>query len=264
MTSPSPCAAWQASSNVKVALLAVGSRGDLQPLIALGTGLRKRGHAVRLATHGEFQALVNEAGLEYFWLPGGPSTIPSEVNSPWRLIRALVKYLDQIGPQVAEQTRMVCEGHDLVVENMLSHTGAVERLTAPWCMAVFLPLMPTSAFPAPGLPALPFGGVYNRATHVAAYRLQQLQLRRWVGIASKEITFPWQELSRNRPALFAFSPSVIPRPADWSSTCHVTGYWFWERTYEPPPELLGFLRKGPQPVALTFGSMWRFAPANVA
>lgn len=159
---------------------------------------------------------------------------------------------------------LVCEGNDLVVENMLSHTGAVERLTAPWCMALFMPLMPTSAFPAPGLPTLPLGGVYNRTTHVAAYRLQQLPLSRWVGIASKEITVPWRELSRNRPALFAFSPSVIPTPPDWSSNCHVTGYWFWERSCEPSPELLSFLRKGPQPVALTFGSMWRFAPANVA
>jgi len=50
--------------------------------------------------------------------------------------------------------------------------------------------MPTSAFPAPGLPALSLGGVYNRTTHVAAYRLQQLPLSRWLGIASKEITLP--------------------------------------------------------------------------
>jgi UDP:flavonoid glycosyltransferase YjiC (YdhE family) len=206
--------------------------------------------------------LADEARLEYGFLPGGPSAIPSEANSPWRLFRALVKYLDQIAPQLAEQTLAVCDDADLVVENPLSHTRAVERLKVPWCMTLLMPLMPTSAFPAPGLPALPFGPGYNRLTHIAAYRLAQLPLFRWAGLASEEITFPWQEVARNRPALFAFSPSVIPRPQDWSSACHVTGYWFWERAYEPPSDLLTFLHQASRPVALAFGSMSRFAPAN--
>jgi len=219
---------------------------------------------VRLATHREFLPLVAEAGLEYWFLPGSPSTIPPEVNSPLRLLRALVRVLDQLAPQLAAQTLTAGEGADLVVENMLCHTEAVERLPAPWCMVLYAPLVPTAAFPAPGLPGLPLGPAYNRLTHLAAYRLQELPPGRWMGLAPRRIRFPWRELGRERPALFAFSPGVVPTPADWPPGCHVTGYWFWERPGEPPKELVAFLEEGPPPVVLTFGSLWPFAPAGVA
>jgi UDP:flavonoid glycosyltransferase YjiC (YdhE family) len=245
---------------VRVTLLAAGSRGDVQPFVALGAELRRRGHTVRLATHRDFQSLAEDAGLEYWALPSGPSDIPSSANSPLRLFRALVRHLDHMGPELAAQTLAASVGAEVVVENMLSHTEAVESLTMPWCMALYVPLMPTSVFPAPGLPTLPLGPRYNRLTHAAAYRLQDQAVVRWLGLASRWVRFPWQQLTRNRPALFAFSPSVIPRPADWPPTCHVTGYWFWERTYEPSEMLAAFLEKGPPPVALTFGSLWRFAP----
>ena len=243
-------------------LLGVGSRGDVQPLIALGVELRKHGHAVRLATHREFQLLVDEAGLDYSFLPGGPSVIPAQANSPLKLVRALVRYLNQIAAELATQTRIACRDADLVVDNALSHTSAVERLSAPWCMALYQPLMPTSAFPAPGLPTLPLGPAYNRLTHVAAYGLQQQSLNRLLGLAPKQIRFPWRTVGHNRPALFAFSPTVIAPPADWPPACHVTGYWFWNRSYEPPSQVLNLLQKGTPPIALTFGSMWPFAPVK--
>lgn len=247
---------------MRVSLLAVGSRGDVQPLVALGAELRKRGHPVRLATHDEFQPLVDEAGLDYSFLPGGPSAIPAKANSPLKLFRALVRYLNQIAPELATQTRIACQDADLVVDNALSHTSAVESLSAPWCMVLYQPLMPTSAFPAPGLPTLPLGPAYNRLTHIAAYSLQQQPLNRLLGLAPKQIRFPWRTVGLNRPALFAFSPTVIAPPADWPPSCHVTGYWFWNRSYEPPSEVLNLLQKGTPPIALTLGSMWPFAPVK--
>ena len=247
---------------MRVSLLAVGSRGDVQPLVALGAELRKRGHPVRLATHREFQPLVDEAGLDYSFLPGGPSAIPAKANSPLKLFRALVRYLNQIAPELATQTRIACQDADLVVDNALSHTSAVESLSAPWCMVLYQPLMPTSAFPAPGQPTLPLGPAYNRLTHLAAYSLQQQPLNRLLGLAPKQIRFPWRTVGLNRPALFAFSPTVIAPPADWPPSCHVTGYWFWNRSCEPPSQVLNLLQKGTPPIALTFGSMWPFAPVK--
>ena len=129
-------------------------------------------------------------------------------------------------------------------------------------MALYQPLMLTSAFPAPGLPTLPLGPAYNRLTHIAAYSFQRLPLNRLLGLAPKQIRFPWRTVGHNRPALFAFSPTVIAPPDDWPPTCHVTGYWFWNRSYVPPSRLSDLLQKGTPPIALTFGSMWPFAPVK--
>src|SRR5690606_560370 len=56
-------------------LLAVGSRGDVQPFIALGLGLQKAGYTVRFATHSIFEATIREAGLEFAPLEGNPQAI---------------------------------------------------------------------------------------------------------------------------------------------------------------------------------------------
>lgn len=51
-------------------ILIVGSRGDVQPFIALGKGLKAAGHRVRLSTHVNFREFVSENGLEFYPLKG--------------------------------------------------------------------------------------------------------------------------------------------------------------------------------------------------
>jgi UDP:flavonoid glycosyltransferase YjiC (YdhE family) len=54
----------------------IGSRGDVQPFVALGQVLKnKYGHRVRLATHGTFKKFVEENGLEFFDIGGNPADL---------------------------------------------------------------------------------------------------------------------------------------------------------------------------------------------
>lgn len=48
---------------MNITLLTFGTRGDVQPFVALGAGLRRAGHEVTLATGTGFEALVTEHGL---------------------------------------------------------------------------------------------------------------------------------------------------------------------------------------------------------
>jgi UDP:flavonoid glycosyltransferase YjiC (YdhE family) len=59
------------------------------------------------------------------------------------------------------------------------------------------------------------------------------------------------------PTLYPFSPSVVPKPADWNPTDHVTGYWFANppAEWQPPADLAAFLAAGPPPVYVGFGSI---------
>ena len=60
---------------MNIVLQVVGSRGDVQPFIALGNELQKSGHRVRLATHNVFKDFVMSAGLEFFPIGGNPAEL---------------------------------------------------------------------------------------------------------------------------------------------------------------------------------------------
>ena len=55
---------------MKIAIMALGSRGDVQPYLALGKGLKAAGHFVRLITHQNFERLVTSHGLEFYPVKG--------------------------------------------------------------------------------------------------------------------------------------------------------------------------------------------------
>ena len=61
---------------MNVVIQIVGSRGDVQPYVALGQVLKKKyGHRVRLATHPTFRDFVTENGLEFFSIGGDPAEL---------------------------------------------------------------------------------------------------------------------------------------------------------------------------------------------
>jgi sterol 3beta-glucosyltransferase len=55
---------------MRIAIIALGSRGDVQPFIALGKGLKNAGHEVRLLTHQNYEALTNANGIEFWPMRG--------------------------------------------------------------------------------------------------------------------------------------------------------------------------------------------------
>jgi len=60
---------------MNIVIQIVGSRGDVQPFVALGQELKTYGHRVRLATHATFQKFVEDAGLEFFSIGGDPAEL---------------------------------------------------------------------------------------------------------------------------------------------------------------------------------------------
>src|SRR4030042_6097939 len=61
--------------NNRIAVLTYGSRGDVEPLLALGAGLRKVGHRVRIAGPAPFAPLAETHGLEFEPIEGSPDDL---------------------------------------------------------------------------------------------------------------------------------------------------------------------------------------------
>ncbi|KAI8539467.1 hypothetical protein RHMOL_Rhmol09G0185400 [Rhododendron molle] len=89
---------------LQIVMLIVGTRGDVQPFVAIGKRLQEYGHRVRLATHSNFEEFVLAAGLEFFALGGDPKVLagymvknkgflpsePSEIPNQRRQIKDII------------------------------------------------------------------------------------------------------------------------------------------------------------------------------
>ena len=159
---------------MRITVIASGTRGDVQPLVALTKGLCQAGHAVRVATHHEFEPLVKAHGLEFFELRGNPSELIQMMSGGKNPIRLMRDILHMIGPLFEQGLTDVweaCQGSDAVILSMLGFYGGVhvaEKLTIPFFEGYVLPGRPTCAFSSPlmGSVNLRLGGRANRWSHV--------------------------------------------------------------------------------------------------
>ncbi len=259
---------------MNITILTYGSRGDVQPFLALALGLQQNGHRVRLAAPHRFAEFVARYGVSFVPLAGDPEIISQRLNAaggnPLRAMTAIQGYVSDIAPQVARAAFAACEDADLLIHSFLftvgAHSWAREHGIPDVSVQTFPVFAPTRAFPnvaaawiPPGWPSYFSHWLANRFFWYGG-KLGYPRVRR----ASPDIAYPsrlyWpfdERTDRLRtPLLFAFSPLVVPRPDEWGAHIHLTGYFFLEEEdYRPPAALTDFLAEGPPPVCISFGSM---------
>lgn len=269
---------------MRITIVALGSRGDVQPFVALGRGLRAAGHTVRLAAATDYTPLVREQSLDFAPLVGSirelmdPELVYQVLDAtgnPLRLARHFLRAIEPLFVRVAADCRRACEGADAAILSTLGVYAAydvVRALRIPFLAAHMHPWDVTAAFPSPGFAALPDlprwfppRGAYNRLTQAAAEHIFWQLLRAPLNRARREVLgrpplSPPRLAGRARswraPTLYGYSPLVAPRPPDWGELAHVTGCWFLDRPadWRPPAELVAFLESGPPPIYVGFGS----------
>ena len=272
---------------MRIAIIAFGSRGDVQPYIALGQGLIKAGHTVRLATHKNFEDLVKSYELE-FWLIRGNSQEMTESQETREVFEkgnfiATLRHIQNAGLRLIsewmEDGLAASQGVDLLIAGSIGMTAgipAAEKNHLPLLQAHVFPITPTRAFPSVMLPpTLPnLGGAFNLLSSQLVLQLAWLGARPMLNQARKKILdlppasfigTSHTKPPKGFPMLYGFSPFVIPKPADWRADDHVAGYWFLDppADWTPPPDLLNFLQAGHPPVYIGFGSMSNRKPAEI-
>ena len=107
---------------MRIAIIAFGSRGDVQPYVALGKGLRGAGHDVRLVTHEDFEGLVREHGLDYWPARGSVQKAIDtdemrrlmEQGNFFKITRATSKLAQQATLQWAEDGLVACQDRESI------------------------------------------------------------------------------------------------------------------------------------------------------
>jgi O-mycaminosyltylonolide 6-deoxyallosyltransferase len=265
---------------MNITMLTFGTRGDVQPLVALGVTLRARGHAVAVGTTPAFGRMVAGAGLEFREVlppPGIREDLFSQpkMNAAVRKGPGFVRTLRAVPPPADEDVVTMFGGMAAATEDAALVVTAPGTHIAgflgdqPWCAVSWMPVNATRDFPA--YQAKPrFGGTYNKLTH-RFYDAFQWTSSCWLANRYLKATggkplggrSRFAELGRDRPLLYPFSSAVVPRPDDWPDRAHITGYWFHDRPeWTPEPELAAFTDTGTPPLLLTLGSTWPFHDAD--
>lgn len=258
-------------------ILALGSRGDVQPLLALGLGLKAAGFGVRCAAPADFEDWVRELGLDYVRLTGNSSgfyggaagmAVRERMRDKREFVRFFDDYLGTFIDKLFKSCWDVCQDTDAVLCWSWTRVGPslAEKLGVPLFVVSPSPVLhlPTFAFANPfqGPGDLPLGPLYNRLTWLLANpftRIGQNQVDIWrektLGLGPLSWSDELRQL-RRLPHLFGYSPTVLPKPWDWGDRISVTGYWFLDQPidYAPPPQLSDFLAAGEPPVAIGFSS----------
>jgi sterol 3beta-glucosyltransferase len=267
---------------MQIALIALGSLGDVYPFAALGQGLQAAGYEALLVTHAPFEHIARSRGLQFHPIANDPQELlQNEVGQSWLdtggNARRFFRQFGRIAQSVIQQSTIDCwqavQDADAIIYSTMALCIArplADKRGIPSCMAAMYPLAPTSAFASPYLPTapvwLPLGGTYNCLTHKLLIQSFWLLLRsasnqalaEIVGLSPRDAGWLPRLVRRERlDILYAYSPAFVPPPRDWLPFNHVTGYWFLSRqdTWQPPTDLLNFLASGPPPVYVGFGSM---------
>lgn len=256
---------------MRIAIQTLGTRGDVQPYVALARGLRRRGHDVQIAGPAQFETMVTRHGLAFAPLPAellalidtpaGKAAIAGGhgVLARLRLLRQIVPMMRRLLD--AEWAAVMGFAPDVIVHHpkSLASRHMAEALSCPRILASPLPgLTPTAAFPSPLLPFASLGP-FNRASHALVMGSANVvfagTIRTW---RMEALKLPARPRLPPEPSgtLYAYSRHVVPIPPDWGRDVLVTGYWFLDDPdWRPPEALASFLADGEPPVYVGFGSM---------
>jgi UDP:flavonoid glycosyltransferase YjiC (YdhE family) len=259
---------------VKVVLLALGSHGDVQPMVALGKALKGMGVPVMVVALRNFAPLVEAAGLSFMPINRTLDESGPEAEAAARKMagggrsygRAVNAWLADIAPQVTAAEMAAVEPGDVVIAGVLSIDDAVALQEARGCLAVHMltaPVIPTASGPSTVFAIRPQGtSVLNRwagraslaagtpmLTTTGRHLRDQLHLPRTSALG-------FLQMLQTVPTLLTTSPLVTPPADDWPANICQTGIWFDDcPTWDPPADLTEFLAAGDPPVFIGFGSM---------
>ena len=278
---------------MNVLIVTLGSRGDVQPCVALGKGLKNAGHEVTICTSKLFQPFITAQGLHY-----GPMNnqlmqlmdsdmgrdAMENTHNLWGTISTTIKLFSQVKAMYRQTLQDVWQTTQAVKPNLLilaskaafMAESIADKQKIPLAIALPFPqFVPTAQSPAMGFPDWPLGHWYNRLT----YWIVHAAIGLYGGIPNefrrKVLQLPPKPKGMGLlhradgsliPVLHCYSQHVVPRPTDWPESAHVSGYWFLEQqaSWQPPEDLKTFLETGEPPIYIGFGSISGRQPQRLA
>ncbi|WP_024803281.1 glycosyltransferase [Nocardia sp. BMG51109] len=269
---------------MRVAIPLTGTRGDVQPAVALGLELRRRGHQVRLGAPPNLVGFATRAGLtaqacgpdvqQLYSSEEGQRALAA--GSSFRLMQLVGKQMADYADRMNHEVVEVCADADVIVATMLTEDRAhavSEAMRVPMVSMHGFPSRSNAAYAFPGSlpPQWRAPAAVNRATWAVGENLRRVVFMRYLNRLRRDLGLPRSfastaaELARDGvPELQIYDPALVPGlPEQWGARRPFVGFLPLERSAREAigessaddTELMDWLRQGDPPVYFGFGSM---------
>ena len=231
---------------MNVTIIALGSRGDVQPYIALAKGLESTGHHVNILALPPFEKCIRDAGVACHLLHGiDIEDVVKQISgqdrhlfhSPLHTLNYMASVMtagmhepDELGLDAFHDTDLIiCSGLAMFLGLSIAEALRIKVL-----VASLQPAEVTAEFPHFLVTTRNLGPLGNRLTYLVGV-LPWLRVRSTVNRWRQQVlglpSFGWdprQFFAAHEviPHLCAFSQHLVAKPADWGSDVTITGYWF--------------------------------------
>ncbi len=277
---------------MKVLLISIGTRGDIEPFLAQAELLKEANHEIVCLFPEQFRDTVEKMGLKFLGFDrrflemldssigksvmGGGGTVFDSIKNFYRLMKTslgLQKTLVQQQKDAIDST-----GPDRVIFHPKALYCTLPAMAEPNKFFQLSPI-PNLIHPHPNYQHLslskwkPFSSKWNLKTYDLVNGSRYIAFNKFVKPYFKdfpEIRFSTKSIKHfelNRlQVIYQISPALYPKPANWPDCAYVTGFFTrnQNRHYKPDPSLVDWLEKYPKAILLTFGSMSNPKPLEIS
>jgi len=250
---------------MKIVLATFGSRGDVQPMLALSLALKSKGHDVLLAAPPEKAAWAKQLGCPFYPLGSDVTAFIDDMENAHSLRSAIyfVSFLrNELNTQFGLFPKIIADS-DLLIGSSLTFALATlaESMGIAYRFIAFAPqMLPSGHYPFPAFKHQRLPKWYNRMTWRIARILDHFNITRLINnhrkqLGLKLIQDAWRHVL-GRHVIVASDSAIAKVPADINEPAYTqTGYMHLNLPDQQLPQLDAFLEAGPPPVYAGFGSM---------
>jgi sterol 3beta-glucosyltransferase len=255
---------------MRVAIVTIGTRGDVQPYVALAKALQGAGHDVLIGAPDNFASWIESHGIRFHSLgmdieamiqsPEARRVLDGNIFGIYRMVKSMkpvmLNMLDRIWEAARDADVIVYHPKAGAAVDVGEATGAGLVCASP------IPMFATGDFPLLS-PKVSFGRTLNRLSYGPVSSFARiLFFNRWrrekLKLPKPNRMYPLGGYAGGLvPRICMASPAVFPRPSDWDDGLQMAGYWFLDEDpdWRPDADLAAFLNAGEPPVYIGFGSM---------
>lgn len=261
---------------MKILFISIGTRGDIEPFLAIGEILHNKGNEVIYSFPAQHSELVPK-GFNFFPLSpkfielieseegkimmGGKMGMISKIKALYKLYKkgkAINKLLVKEQYEIIEQNKP-----DRIIYNSKCNYPLI------WSVknnkkSIMISPVPFLLHYVEGNAHIGFNGNYGKFINKLTYQLANFSLVKLIKETSQNIpervNLSRREIKKalfEENLIFTISPSLFPKPKNWPSNVRVLGYnqVSKKKEWKPSQKLIDFLAVNEKVLFLTFGSM---------
>ena len=262
---------------MRISIYTLGTRGDVQPYVALAKELIQAGHNALICTGGSFRSFVESNSISFMEISSdlmaiaqtaeGKAVLEHPVRNMGKAIALMRNVISPSYRTTLDEFFVAAKYADCIIYHPLA-LGAVDIALHYGIPCVSMPLIPVTypitEFPNPIITTKNLGGRLNRISYLIGAKAERFQIdaindfrektlhqkRRKAGI------YAFSNGQTDIPIVYPVSRYLFPEVKSWNEHVFFPGFFFLdEREEKIPVDLERFITEGPKPIAITFSSM---------